>query len=388
MSNYINIGNENFETNINGKIYVDKTLIIEETNSLINTDDNKICISRPRRFGKTMITNLLTAYYSCGCDSRNLFKDTKITKVEGWDKYLNKFNVICLDVQEIYGIAKQNKKDISKQINDTLNEELIEQFPDNQDLDINRSLAQNILSVYNYTNRKFVMIMDEYDVLIREKRNDEVLMNYLDLLNTLFKGGAVNKAFALIYLTGIFPIIRDTFQSKLNNFTEYSVIEPGNLAGFIGFTEDEVKTLCKQHDMDFTECKNWYDGYKMGNEQSIYNPCSVVKAMYNHKYSDYWSKTGSFESITDYISQNIDGLHDDIKSMLKDNISISVNTGRFLNKIDNLKTKDDILTYLIHIGYLAYDQEEEICYIPNNEIRKEWTYALENIPDRRMIVYI
>ena len=381
MITTVNPDNNKFKNDISEDIYVDKTLIIDKLNKIINKRNNKICISRPRRFGKTMTTNLLTAYYSCSCDSRDLFQNTKLSKIENWDKYLNKFNIIKIDVQEIYGVAKELNKDLAAQIREVINKDLVNQFPHINELDVNNSLSENIISVCNATNKQFVMIMDEYDVLVREKKNDEVLKNYLDLLNTLFKGASIDEAFALVYLTGIFPIIRDTFQSKLNNFTEYSMTAPGNLAGFIGFTEDEVKDLCDEYNMDFNKCKNWYDGYKIGNEVSVYNPCSVVKAMYNHEYSDYWSSTGSYESISDYIIQNVDGIHDSIKPMLEDNVPLSVNIEEFLNRIDNLNSKDDILTYLIHIGYLAYDKENELCYIPNNEIRKEWVKALKKVPD-------
>ena len=199
MITYVNPNNEKFERNISSEIYVDKTLLIEKLNSLVNTDENKLCISRPRRFGKTMSANLISAYYSCGCDSRKLFSNTKLAKTEGWDKYLNKFNVIKIDVQEIYGIAKDNNKDLTQEIKELVNNDLKEQFPD---IDVNNSLAQNIISVYNTTNRRFVMIMDEYDVLVREKKDDEVLANYLSLLNTLFKGSTISDAFALVYLTG------------------------------------------------------------------------------------------------------------------------------------------------------------------------------------------
>ena len=381
MITTVNPDNKKFERNKSNMIYVDKTLIIDKLNNMINTDYNKICVSRPRRFGKTMTANLISAYYSLGCDSRALFEGTKLSKTKDWDKYLNKFNVIKIDVQGIYGVAKDNNTDLSKQIKKTINQDLIKQFPDIHELDVNESLAQNIISVYNATDRQFVMIMDEYDVLVRDKLNNEVMDNYLDLLNTLFKDDRITDAFALVYLTGIFPIVKDTFQSKLNNFKEYSIIDPDILGGFIGFTEDEVKELCEQHNMDFTECKNWYDGYYLKGTGSIYNPKSVVTAMEKHEFNDYWVQTGSFESVSDYITQNIDGLHDDIISMVKDKCKIDVNINKFRNRIDDLKHKDSILTYLIHLGYLAYDSQEHTCYIPNYEIHEEWILAIDEVTD-------
>ena len=244
MITTVNPGNNKFSKNINNAIYVDKTLIIEKLNCLINTDHNKICLSRPRRFGKTMTANLIAAYYSCGCDSSSLFANTKLANVENWDKYLNKFNVIKIDVQEIYSSIKKYGKDLSTEIELKINKDFKVQFEDILDININAPLSENIIKIYNATNKQFVMIMDEYDVLVRDQRDDEVLDNYLDLLNTLFKGDSIDEAFALVYLTGIFPIVKDTFQSKLNNFTEYSITSPGGLAGFIGFTEEEVKELC------------------------------------------------------------------------------------------------------------------------------------------------
>ena len=381
MITTVNPGNNDFILDIQEDIYIDKTLLIDKLNNKVNTRSNKFCVSRPRRFGKTMTTHLLTAYYSCVCDSRELFNNTKLSKVEGWDKYLNKFNVINIDVQEIYGRSKLANQDFTNLIQEIVNTDLIKQFPNVKQLDKNRTLADNIITIYNETNTKFVMILDEYDVLVREKVNNQDLDNYLGLLNTLFKGDAISEAFALIYLTGIFPIIKDKIQSKLNNFIEYSIITPRDLAGLIGFTEDEVKDLCNKFDMNFEECKNWYDGYKLGDELSIYNPYSVVFSMKDHKFSDYWSTTGSFESISDYLKFNIEGIYDDISSMVRDNTRVVVSVSEFLNRIDNLTTKDDIFTYLINIGYLAYDEDQGVCYIPNNEIRQEWIKALGDIHD-------
>ena len=358
MITTVNPDNERFKTFISMNIYVDKTLIIKKLNDLVNNDErNKICVSRPRRFGKTITTNLLVAYYSCGCDSRELFENTKLSKVEGWDKYLNKFNVIKLDIQGIYGFANETNTDFISKFKEIVIGDLIKQFPNIKGLNENKSLGENILLVYKYTNRKFVIIMDEYDVLVREQTDDKVLQDYLKLLTTLFKNELIVEAFALVYLTGIFPIIKDKIQSKLNNFLEFTVTSPRDFAGFIGFTENEVKDLCDKYNMDFNECKNWYDGYKMGINNSIYNPCSVIRAMMAHEFADYWSSTGSFESISDYLKFNIEGIYDDISSMVRDNSKIVVNVSEFLNRIDNLRTKDDILTYLINIGYLAYDEE-------------------------------
>ena len=378
MGSFVNPDNSGFVTALNTPVFVDKSMIIEKLNNLIPTENNRICVSRPRRFGKTRTAELLVAYYSTGCDSRALFDKLNISKVPDWDKYMNKMNVIQIDAQAIYQVAKEEEIDFVSEIKLLVNEELKESFPD-IDINVDEPLVKSIMKIYKATHIKFVIIIDEYDVVVRAKCTDYEIDKYLGFLNTLFKNKNVRNAIALAYLTGILPIIRDTFQSKLNVFTEYSITKPGDLSGFIGFTEDEVKVLCSKYNMDFEFCKNWYDGYKLENLESIYNPCSVVNAMSNHYFDDYWTGTGSFESITDYIGQNIDGLHDDIRRMIEYDDKIKVDISFFLNKIDDFKSKDEIYAYLIHLGYLTYDAENKKCYIPNDEIREEWRKAIRSI---------
>ena len=387
MLTMVNPNNEGFKRNLNNNIYVDKTLLIEKLNSFIEDDNNRICVSRPRRFGKTMATQLLTAYYSCGCDSRELFINTKLSNVEGWDKYLNKFNVIKIDVQGLYGIAQRSNIDLTNKIQEAVNSDLLIQFPNIKDLDINKSLSDNIITIYNETNTKFVMILDEYDVLIRDKRKNDVLDNYLRLLNTLFKGETISEAFALVYLTGIFPLVKDKSQSWLYNFYESSITKPGELSKYFGFTEDEVQDLCIRYNMDYNKCKNWYDGYKVGEEESIYNPCSIERAMNNHSFEDYWSGTGSYLSISNCLQQNIEGVYEDVTTLVRDNNKVFVDTSHFQNSIVNLNSKYEIFTFLIHIGYLSYNESESVCYIPNNEIRKDWISALYEIDELKPLYY-
>ena len=168
-------------------------------------------------------------------------------------------------------------------------------------------------------------------------------------------------------------------QSKLNNFREYTILNAGALSEFVGFTSAEVEDLCKKFGMDFEECKRWYDGYHLSGFE-IYNPESVVCSMEDKTFDSYWSKTSSYEVITDRIRQNFEGTKDAVIRMLACE-SVDVNVTRFLNTMNSFVTRSDLFTYLIHLGYLAYDRTEKTCHIPNKEVHEEWFNAVESLDD-------
>lgn len=385
MGIYLNPGNENFVEITNAKIYVDKTLMLNNTNKIMNDSVKYVCISRPRRFGKTVASNMLCAYYSKGCDSRELFSRFKISKEEGYEKNLNAFNVIKLDINSEYRNIL-NKEQLVFKITDNLRSEFSEQFP-SINFSEEDSIADCIVKVFSKTGEQFVILMDEYDVLVRENVPDSLFNQYLDLLNGLFKSDTLRPAIALAYLTGILPIVRDKIQSKLNNFDEYTILSAGKLSEYTGFTTEEVLSLCQQFKIDFDECKNWYDGYRLawydGDSRKtieLYNPESVVKTMLNHEFGNYWNKTSSYEVISDRIRQNFAGTKDDVIRMISGE-SIDVDVGMYKNTVKDFTSKDDIFTYLIHLGYLAYNAQEQQCFIPNKEVRLEWMRAVSIIDE-------
>ena len=370
MGIYVNPNNANFEEALNSPIFVDKSMAIAQVNKLVKTTGKYACVSRARRFGKTMVGNMLAAYYSKGCDSRALFENLKIAKDLSFEKYLNKLNVIQLDLNALY--SSHRDEDIIALAEREVARELRQQFPqagiesDNMDFAIKR--------VYESTGEQFVIIIDEYDVLVREKTPRDYFEHFLSFLNGMFKNVNLAPAIALAYITGILPIVRDRVQSKLNMFREYTMLDAGALAGCIGFTDDEVRALCEEHNMDFEECKRWYDGYRL-KDVEVYNSNSVVKAMQNGEFENYWNKTGSFEAVSNFIQLNFEGTLDDVKTMIGGG-RVDVNTLSFLNTMTDFRCKDDVFTYLIHLGYLAYDRKEKQCYIPNREVRDEWVSAI------------
>ena len=373
MGIYLNPDNENFKATLTREIYVDKTEMISLINHFMATDNKYICVSRPRRFGKTIAGNMLAAYYSKGCDSHNLFSPYKISSASDFESNLNKFNVIKIDMNSEFQNI-EDKDNLLKSLAKKIKSEFSNEFQ-GVELEEEDTLGESLLKIYAKTKQTFVIIIDEYDVLVREKTSSKLFAEYLSLLNGLFKSDTLRPAISLAYLTGILPIVRDKIQSKLNNFEEYTILDASELAEYIGFTSDEVQTLCNKYAINFEECQNWYDGY-IQHGYEIYNPESVVKAIQKKDFSSYWGKTSTYEAIAERIRQNFEGTKEDVIRMLSGE-SVDVNVTRFMNTMNSFTTKSDVFTYLIHLGYLAYDREEKTCRIPNKEVRQEWFNAIE-----------
>ena len=368
MGNFVNPTNAAFQVALNSEIYVDKTGLLKHTNKVLNTVQGYICNSRPRRFGKSYAANMLAAYYSRGCNSEEMFSDLEISESLDFKKHLNQYDVIHFDVQWCMSPAGGADNVISYIERKTI-EELREYYPKALPEGI-CSLPEALSCINGKTGAKFVIIIDEWDVLIRDEANNQKVQDeYIDFLRGLFKGIEPTKYIQLAYLTGILPIKKLKTQSALNNFEEFTMLSAGTLAPYIGFTEEEVKVLCEQYGQNFEEVKHWYDGYSLG-KYHVYNPRAVVCLMINGEYRSYWSATSSYEVITPLIGMDFDGLKSAVIEMLSGN-SVEVDVTFFKNDMVNFEDKDDILTYMIHLGYLAYDQKSKKAFVPNEEIREE-----------------
>lgn len=384
MGIYLNPGNELMKKNMSSKIFIDKSLLLKELNALVNTGDCFVCVSRPRRFGKTMAGAMISSYYSKGCNSEELFSNLKISKDSSFNEHLNKYNVIQFDINSFYNSIR-NKENLINYITDTINKEIAQAYPE-AGIDIqNDTLANAMLKVWGTTGETFIILMDEYDVLVREQVPAALFESYLNFLSSLFKNSTLKPAIALAYLTGILPIVRDKIQSKMNEFDEYSMLNARQFSEYTGFTLDEVQALCKQYNMDFAECQRWYDGYKMNDSISVYNPKSMVTAMLTQEYGNYWTTTGSYEALSNYILMNFEGIKDDVITMIGGK-KVPVNVLTYMNTLTDFKSKNDVFTYLIHLGYLSYDRKNKECFIPNNEVRVEWINSIENAPEYKEII--
>ena len=381
MGIYLNPNNALLKQARKSEIFVDKSMMIAELNKFVDSENKFICISRPRRFGKSMAGNMISAYYSKGCDSRELFKDLKIARDKSYEEYLNRLNVIKIDMNAEY---MSNQDEFLQVMQKRVIKDFFKAFPD-VDFSDCRSFADCMLEVYAEKAETFVVIIDEYDVLVREKVPQVLFDKYLQFLNAMFKNSTLSPAISLAYLTGILPIVRDKIQSKLNLFTEYSMTNPMNLAEFVGFTAEETKGLCEQYGMDYEECRRWYDGYDLKTVKEVFSPRSVVSAMMNREYGSYWTQTGSYEALKLYILMNFDGMKDDVVKMMGGG-KVHVEVDSYLNTMTDFHGKDDVFTYLIHLGYLAYDRETQLCYIPNEEIRKQWLISVQYEQDYQPII--
>ena len=369
MGIYFNPNNGSFMKDRNYEIYVDKTELITYLNKYIGTPRNCLAVSHARRFGKSHAAGMIDAYYSLGCDSTELFENTKLSQTPDYKKYMNKYNVIHLDISSFWDDFKEN---IVEKIQEYVVDELKQEFVDK--VDFTKKLSVVLMSIYNLTNTPFIIIIDEWDCIIRNSGDEELVHKYLQFLHSLFKSEESKSFLALAYITGILPIKKIKDESALNNFTEYTMIKSKPITQYYGFTEDEVKDLCEQYDMDFDSMKAWYNGYLIDGLH-MYNPNSVSMALNNQDFDSYWKNTSSFASINTFITMNYEGLKDDIMTMLSDG-KVYVNPDSFQNDFSTVASKDDALTALIHLGYLGYDRDDQSAYIPNYEVKKAYQAAL------------
>ena len=374
MGTYINVGNEKFRSARRSE-YVDKSGMIGVVNQTLLTKKRFSCVTRCRRFGKSMAAEMLAAYYDKSCDSRCLFEDLEIANDPSFEEHLNKYPVIYLDMSDF--VTEIKDATIVGKIQQTLKESIHKAYPEVEMKD-DESLMSFLIRINEETQQSFIMIIDEWDAICREfERQPKVMDDYVDWLRRLFKSGQSEQVFAGVYMTGILPIKKYNTESALNNFKEYSIVSPGKMSGYFGFTIDEVSVLSARHGMDFDELVKWYDGYMIGNEQSMFNPHSVMNALDNEWCESYWSKTGAVDAVSLYIQMNFEGLKDDVIMMLAGG-RCKVDPTGFQNDLSIIQSRDDVLTVLIHLGYLTYDRRTRECLIPNLEVAGELENAVKD----------
>lgn len=371
MGIYVNPGNTAFQEALNSMIYVDKSRLIAYTSRVLNTKQKNLCVSRPRRFGKSMAADMLTAYYSKGCSSGKLFAGLEIERECSFESHLNSHHVIRLDIQRFLE-TKQDLERFTAEIERRVNAELLEEFPAYVKTTDDR-LKDTLDQIFYQTKTGFIFIIDEWDCVFRmAKDQKDVQKNYLDFLRGLFKGAEYVE---LAYMTGILPIKKYGEHSALNIFDEYSMADPKSLGEYFGFTKEEVQEQCRHYDIDYTEMEAWYDGYCVGSLH-IYNPKSVSDALIWKEFQSYWTGTETYEALKIYIDMNFDGLKEAVIEMLGGG-RCKVNTRQFQNDMTTFHKKDDVLTLLIHLGYLTFDKKSGEAFIPNREISQEFLNAVD-----------
>ena len=370
MGILLNPDNIDFQEALNSEIYVDKTELMLYTNKALRTEQKYICVSRPRRFGKSMAANMLTAYYSRGCDSREMLSKYKIAKADSFEKHLNKYNVIHINMVDFLSEASSIEEMIGE-IQKAILFELTDEFSDVRFYD-DTKLARSLKDIFAKHGVPFVFIIDEWDCIFRKHTNDtDAQTKYLDFLRNLLK----NQSYiALAYMTGILPIKKYGEHSAINVFYEYSMTDAKPISEFTGFTESEVKSLCEKYDKPFEQMKRWYDGYCLDGI-SIYNPKSVVESILRDNFGNYWTKTETYEALKVYIQTNFDGLRDKIVKLIAGE-KVAINPDKFQNDMTTFNSADDVLTLLVHLGYLTYN--DNMAWVPNSEVAQEFINSIED----------
>lgn len=371
MGIYINPGNAAFEMSRFSDIYVDKSMLISRVNAVYRTEQRFICVSRPRRFGKSMAANMLSAYYSRGCDSALLFSGLEIEKDSSFHKHLNRHLVIRLDIQKFL-FQKSHLSIFISKMQEMVIKELQKEYKGCFTED-EYGLPGVLEQIYAQTGEGFVFIIDEWDCVFRvAKEQYEIQKSYLDFLRGLFKG---RDYVELAYMTGILPVKKYGEHSAVNIFTESSMLDPGRFGSDFGFTDAEVRSLCDAHGVDFSEAEKWYDGYLCG-DSHIYNPMAVTELMERRDFQSYWAGTETYEALKVYIDMNFDGLKEAVIEMLG-GAGCKIDSSAFQNDMTTFRTKDDVLTLLVHLGYLTYDKRNQTVFIPNLEVSQEFLRAVK-----------
>ncbi|MBR1669350.1 MAG: AAA family ATPase [Butyrivibrio sp.] len=393
MGMYVDPGNESFRSDVESDIYIDKTEMLSILNSNIGKSRRYFAVSRARRFGKSMVAGMIDAYYSIGCDSRELFCKFKIAESPDFERHLNKYHVLHFDMATFLNAARNGSNPVDL-MNSTILKDFRKTYPQYVDEDVS-TVPEAVQEVWENDRRQFVIIIDEWECVIRDAKTDhKLIMDYLSYLRGFFKTEESKKFLALGYITGILPIKKVDGESAMNNFTEYTMISPKQLAPYFGFTDEEVSAMCARDSvMDIDEIQRWYDGYLMeynapGRVKKLlhmYNPNSLVNAFIDGGCESYWKNTGAFGSLNDYIAMNMDGLKDCILRMLAGE-ECEVDTGSYQNDLTSFKRRDDVMTALIHMGYLGYNPENGKAFIPNEEVRDVFVSAI-NVGEWDDIVY-
>lgn len=371
MGVFLNPGSDMFRRGRRTRIYVDKSGLIAYLNSVLGTERMYVCVSRPRRFGKSMAANMVSAYYDRTVDGAVEFAGMAIADDPSFDEQRNAYDVIKINIQEFLS-STSDVDALLARLQSLVCRELQVAYPEVEPL-VPGDLAQTMADINAQTKRQFVIIIDEWDCLMRERQADHAAQKaYLDFLRLWLKD---RPYVALCYMTGILPVKKYGSHSALNMFDEFSMVAADEMAPYMGFTEDEVRDLCATWGRDFDECKAWYDGYRLDGAGSVYNPQSVVRAMQTGRFGSYWTRTETYEALKRYIDMDFDGLHAKVVELVAGGC-VPVNPDTYANDMTTFARADDVLTLLVHLGYLGYDFGRGEAFVPNREVAGEFANSV------------
>lgn len=353
---------------VNSTYFVDKSSMIEAMNRRIRTNLKYVCITKPRRFGKTSILNMLGAYYGKAYDSKELFDSLSISKSETYRAHLNQYNVISLSLNDLpdYG---NTYEDYMNLIKESITDDIMEAYPE-----LKGRKFHKISELLTATGEQFLFIIDEWDYIFSHGLYVEQHSAFLEFLRNLLKD---RPYVALVYMTGVLPIKKYSTGSALNMFKEYTMLKDPLFEDYFGFTESEVEALCeKQPLLSMEEIRDWYNGYLTRTGERLYNPRSVICALEDAACQSYWTRTGKMDEVLFFLKYNIGEVRDDVVKMVNGmSVRIDINREYFAGQ-EAPVNKREIYSAMIIYGLLSYYEGE--LSIPNKELMLEFEDALKD----------
>lgn len=360
--------------------FVDKTLMLRELFPYVSAGNRHICITRPRRFGKTIMANMISSFFQKASDSSDVFDSLAISQVDDYRRYKNQYNVIRIDFSKMPRNCDSYTQYIER-IEALLIEDVKEAYPQ---VKINEADAVGDIleSVFVQCGEKFIFVLDEWDFIFhRDFINDIDKEKYVAFLSNLLKD---RPYVVLSYMTGILPIAKYSSGSELNMFAEFTMVNSPMFGEYFGFTDDEVDDLYRRY---IVECdrqhkeksvtrkglRDWYNGYYTKSGERVYNPRSVVFALQFNNLANYWTSSGPYDEIYYYIRNNISDVRDDLALMISGE-SVTAKIQEYAATSMNLSTRDEIYSAMVVYGFLSY-LNGKVC-IPNRELMEKFDELL------------
>lgn len=360
--------------------FVDKTLMLSELFPYVSAGNRHICITRPRRFGKTIMANMISSFFQKASDSSDVFDSLAISQVDDYRRYKNQYNVIRIDFSKMPRNCDSYTQYIER-IEALLIEDVKEAFPQ---VKINEAdaVGDTLESVFVQCGEKFIFVLDEWDFIFhRDFINEIDKEKYVAFLSNLLKD---RPYVVLSYMTGILPIAKYSSGSELNMFAEFTMVNSPMFGEYFGFTDDEVDDLYRRY---IVECdrqhkeksvtrkglRDWYNGYYTKSGERVYNPRSVVFALQFNNLANYWTSSGPYDEIYYYIRNNISDVRDDLALMISGE-SVTAKIQEYAATSMNLSTRDEIYSAMVVYGFLSY-LNGKVC-IPNRELMEKFDELL------------
>lgn len=360
--------------------FVDKTLMLRELFPYVSAGNRHICITRPRRFGKTIMANMISSFFQKASDSSDVFDSLTISQVDDYRKYKNQYNVIRIDFSKMPRNCDSYTQYIER-IEALLIDDVKEAYPQ---VKINEAdaIGDILESVFVQCGEKFIFVLDEWDFIFhRDFINEIDKEKYVAFLSNLLKD---RPYVVLSYMTGILPIAKYSSGSELNMFAEFTMVNSPMFGEYFGFTDDEVDDLYRRY---IVECdrqhkeksvtrkglRDWYNGYYTKSGERVYNPRSVVFALQFNNLANYWTSSGPYDEIYYYIRNNISDVRDDLALMISGE-SVTAKIQEYAATSMNLSTRDEIYSAMVVYGFLSY-LNGKVC-IPNRELMEKFDELL------------